>query len=300
MTTRGRALVRQLVGVDGATNIAASTAWPAARELVAATFYGREMEADADRRDARASALAGTAWQLRVLSGWLPPGRSVLCRLGGGPIEISNITGRLDSVDGATRAPLIPLGSLAGISVRALRSGSPDQLRRGLAASVWGDPRSVVREAIIFHLRAAWLARIARSAPWASRWSSGAAAVLIARERFSFGREPAEPAARLIDELVGARWRRVEHLEELALRLPRVASWAIDGIASSSELWLAEIRVARAIAEDAQTWVASGAHSERAATGIVALLLLDLRRTLAAIDLAATGPFSPEVLDAMA
>ncbi len=128
-TTRGRALVRRLVGPDGARELATTESWPEARRALSATFYGADLPADADRPAAGRRAVEATTWQLRVLAGWLPPGQSVLARLFAGPFEIANIERRLALLEGRHPDPPIRLGSLAVAWPHVSSATSSEQVR---------------------------------------------------------------------------------------------------------------------------------------------------------------------------
>ncbi len=90
-STRGRTLLTRTIGTDVARSIATADSWPTARDHLHNTVYGTELTATADRRTARRCAATATAWQLRVLAGWLPPASSGLVRAFAAPMEIANI-----------------------------------------------------------------------------------------------------------------------------------------------------------------------------------------------------------------
>ena len=91
VTVRGRALLARTVGRAGAAEIAAASDWATARDLLASTVYGTGLAPGADRAAAHRHAVAATAWQFRVLAGWLPPGAGHLARLAVAPIEIAEV-----------------------------------------------------------------------------------------------------------------------------------------------------------------------------------------------------------------
>lgn len=299
-TTRGRALARRLVGPDGASELATSGSWPDARRALAATFYGTDLRADADRPAAGRHAVEATIWQLRVLAGWLPPGQNVLARLFAGPMEIANIERHLALLEGRHLNPPIRLGSLAVAWPRVASARSSEQVRGALATSVWGDPAGTDRTTIALNLRLAWARRLASRVPEAAAWSRGGAAVLIAREQFGFGRSIGKPTGRVVDGLLGRHWRDASSVSSLADRLPKSASWPLDDVDDASGLWRAEIAVGKRVSDDARRHASSGGYDKTAVTGVMALLLVDLWRVLGAIEVAGRTPVPEEFFDALA
>ena len=299
-STRGRALVRRLVGPDGARRLATAESWPDARVQLATTFYGSELPVDADRATARTTVAMATIWQLRVLAGWLPVGGSGLARLFASPIEIANIESHLAAMaDAEVRTP-IPLGSLAVAWPRVARTTSAEQLRAVLANSPWGDPGGSDPVTISVWLRAAWARRHIRHVPQTAEWAKGGLAVLLARERFAFHRDVTPATGREIDRLIGNRWRGATTVPELVDLLPESATWALSDIASPADLWRAELGVIRRVEADATSTAAAQRFTRTTVAAMMALLLVDLWRVTAAIEVVGRGPDPTEVLDAVA
>ena len=293
-------MVRRSVGADRA-RVLAALEWPEARDALTPTVYGKQLTGDDPRSDARHAAMEATAWQLRVLAGWLPPGRSGLARLFAGPLEIANIDQHLASVTGAREVVSpIGLGSLATASQRVARATTPEIVRRTLAVSVWGDPGGADPAAVALGLRLGWARRLAGQSPILEPWAKGGAAVLIARERFAFDRTINESTGRVADALLGMRWRAASSPSELARVLPDVASWPLTGVEDSAALWQAESAVARRVAREAWALAMSARPGRNAVIGIMASLLIDLRLVLAVIELAGRGAKPVEVFDAVA
>lgn len=299
-TTRGRALVDRLLGPGATHELATMASWPEARRALAATIYGSDLPADADRFTASRVAVEATTWQLRVLAGWLPPGQNGVARLAIAPMEIANIEAHLARLDGTRTAPSIPLGSLAGVWPRVAATTSAGQVRGVLAHSVWGDPGSSERTAVAFGLRVGAARRLASLLPEMSAWANGAATVLAAREQYAFDRAINEHSGRTLDRLLGPRWRRAATVGDLADGLPRSAAWALEGVTDPSSLWRAELNVARRVADDAHRLVSTGRHRRSAVAALMALMLVDLWRVRAAIEVAGRTPTPEEVFDAVA
>lgn len=299
-STRGRALLQRLVGIDRARTLV-ELEWPQARQALSSTVYGKDLSPDAGRDDARNAAMTATAWHLRVLAGWLPPGQSGLARLFAAPLEMANIEDHLAVLEGSRRSESpIRLGSLATAWPRVARATSPESVRAVVTASVWGDPGGPDRTSVALGLRCAWARRLADQSPNLERWAKGGAAVLVARERFAFERAVNKPTGRLADDLIGKRWRDAGSVAEMAQSLSDVASWALEGVDEPTALWRAEANVARRVASEAQVMAASTNANRATVIGIMALMLLDLRHVLAVIELAGRGPNLLEVLDAVA
>lgn len=308
-STRGRSLLHRTIGTDGSRALATADSWQQARSLLATTVYGTSLAADADRRSARAASMAATIWQLRVLSGWLPPTATALARVFAAPVEIGQIEHHLARLEGpadtrSAAAPPVHLGSLGTAIPRAERATTPDQVRDVLARSAWGDPGGNDRATIGLGLRVAWGRRLVRQAPATTEWVHGAAAVLIARERFLFDREIPEVPAHGLDQLLGTRWRDASSCAELAAGVPKSASWPLRAIAVSSDppsdLWRSELAVIRRVAADAIRIVDSGRNGRATVAAIMALLLVDLWRVRAAIESAGRERIATEVFDAVA
>ncbi len=298
-TVRGRALTRRMVGPGRAHNMATST-WPDARAALLETFYGTDLADDADRRAASHQAVEATMWQLRVIAGWLPPGQSMLARVFAGPMEIANIEGRLAQLGGLDANPSFRLGSLAVAWPRVAAASSIGQIRSALATSVWRDPGGTDATTVALSLRVAWARRLASQVPDTATWAKGAAAILVARERFGFARTISEPTGRVVDGLIGRHWREASSLSSLIDRLPKSASWPLLDMQDPDDLWRAEIAVGRRVGRVFFRFANSGRYDKAAVTGAMALLLVDLWRVLGAIQLAGRTPIPEEFFDAVA
>lgn len=298
--TRGRSLLDRTVGLDGARFIAAAPSWAEARSALAATAYGRDLAVDAGRADARRAAASSTVWHFRVLAGWLPPGGAGLARLAVAPIEISNIEGHLARLSGSDGDRAVPLGSLAVAWPRVSAASNDADVRSVLARSAWGDPGGTDAVSIAAGLRIAWARRVREVAEFARPWAMGGLALLIARERFAFDRDINPVAAHELDRLLSRNWRAATSVPELADRLPKSASWVLNGVEAPDELWRCELAVLRRVLADASPVAAAGRYGQATAVAIAALMLVDLTRVTAAIEAAGSAPSGIEVFDAVA
>jgi hypothetical protein len=313
-STRGRSLLRRTVGEEGARALATAGTWADARSMLSPTAYGAELPSDADRHSARAAATASTVWQLRVLAGWLPPSSSGLARAFAAPIEIGNVEHHLtllERLDGSGDLPIgddrrpTSLGSLGTAWPRVGLARSVPEVRAVLARSAWGDPGGDDRASIVLGLLVAWGHRLTRQAPITRAWVRGAAAVLIARERFAFDRTIPDTAARTLDQLVGTRWHHAASPSELADRLGPSASWSLVATPAGSEptvesLWLSERAVIDRVVTDARKLTEAGRNDRGTVAAVMALMLVDLWRVHAAIESAGRTPVPLEVFDAVA
>jgi len=298
--TRGRSLLDRTVGLDGARFIAAAPSWAEARSALAATPYGRDLAADAGRAEARRVAAASTVWHFRVLAGWLPPGGAGLARLAVAPVEISNIEGHLARLSGSDGEQAVPLGSLAVAWPRVSAAANEADVRSVLSRSAWGDPGGTDAVSIAAGLRIAWARRVRGAAELARPWAMGGLALVVARERWAFDRDINDAAAHELDRLLSRHWRAATSVPDLADRLPRSASWVLADVDTPDELWRCELALLRRVVADSSPVAAAGRYSAATVVAIAALLLVDLTRVTAAIEVAASEPSRIEVFDAVA
>lgn len=298
---RGRQLVLRAAGGEATREIAGAPSWAAGRAVLAETIYGESLPEDADRAAAKRHAFEVAAWELRVLSGWLPPAAASLARLAAAPIEIANVERHLRGLADPGAGDLIDLGSLGGVSRRLAATGSSEQVRALLARSVWGDPGDDDPLSIAFGMRVAWARRAARQSKLARGWARAGGAVLVARERLLLGREISVETMRDLDGLLGPRWREAADLAALRTALPTSSRWVFAEIERPDELWRAELAVVGRVAVDAAAAMASTRYDAEVLTAILAILLVDLWRVTAAIEAAGSGlPVALEVLDVVA
>ena len=124
--------------------------------------------------------------------------------------------------------------------------------------------------------------------------------MLVARERFAFERELNHTTSEVADKLLGRRWLTANSLAEFRHHLTDSASWSLVGVDDPADLWRAEAAVARRVEAESVPMAASSKPDRSAVIGIMALLLIDLRRVLAIVELAGRGPDPVEVFDAVA
>ncbi len=297
---RGRFLTTRLLGPDGQRELASAASWPRAVAMLATTVYGTEMSPNANRIEAQLAATNSTAWQLRVLAGWVPPSGRSLVRVAAARLEILNVEQHLRELSGSSPQAPILLGSLASVWPRVEQCASSEAVRDALSVSVWSDPGGSSPSDIALGMRAAWVRRAIRHVPSAMPWALGYLAVLVARELFSFERKIAVTTGRHIDRLLGRGWRRATTFGEFRDHLDSAAAWPLVGVESADQIWRGEVAIRRRVAADAARLTARNRFDRDVVAGIVGMLLSDLDGVQAALETAGRGTYAVEVFDAVA
>jgi hypothetical protein len=296
-------MAHRRMGTAAARELAACPGLPEALEILARSPYGREVHPGDRLATAERGVAEMTLWNLRVLAGWLPAEGAELIRLLAAWFEIANID---EHLRGFTADPLeagVPpfrLGSLATAWPRLSRTSSAAELRTVLAASAWGDPGAESHRAISTWLRISWAARVSGGVEPARPWAAGAVALLVAREHVADHHPLPGAAAAVVSRLLGTGWIGATGLGDLADRLPAPAEWALDGVTSTPDLWLAETRWWARVRRDGTALVLHPAFGRQRPLGAVALLAADAWLVSAALELAARGGVHREVWDALA
>jgi hypothetical protein len=289
-SVRARVLLRRRIGPERAADLARS---PTLREAIlglTGTAYGRELEPDLDLETAQHEVAAATLLHLRLLSGWLPPGKVGFLRSLAGWYELANVEDRLAYLNGAELRPPFDLGGLASAWPRASQALTPVELRAAVVRSAWGDPGGETPLEIHLGLRAAWAERVLSDLPEIRELVAGALALLLARELFVTGR-PVELLSELRLPAMGPDWQEARTLAALAAALPAPAQWALEGIEAPEELWHAEVRWWSRVEGVGRRLVRNSREGRAAVTGSVLLLAVDTWRTAAALAAAEHGGF---------
>ncbi|WP_326648138.1 MULTISPECIES: hypothetical protein [unclassified Streptomyces] len=294
--TRARALITKSLGISGTREVAAAATLGDALRQLAATPYRRYVTTDASLAQAQRAVSATLLWHLRVLAGWLPYTGTDALRLLAAGFEIANAEQRLRSLTGGSAPQPYRLGSLATASRRIGHAAAPSELRAALASSAWGDPGGDSPAAMATGMRISAAAHTAERLPPARRWATGRAAVLVGRELFVHGRPLTEQTARRASELLGRRTVEASSFEEFRAFLPRHARWPVADIADAGELWRAEARWWTALEEDGVAMTDNRGYDLTPVVGAVAVLSVDAWRVRAALELAARGGGSLEVV----
>jgi hypothetical protein len=292
-SVRGRLLLRRRIGPERAAALARRGSLREAIVGLSGTAYGRYLEPGLSLEAAQRTVAATTLLHLRLLSGWLPPGRAEFMRSLAAGYELANVEDRLAYLLGAELRPPFDLGGLAAAWPSASQAISPAELRVALTSSTWGDPGGASPEDVHLGLRASWADRVAASVPEVGHLVSGAVALLLARELFVTGR-PVELLLRRHVPAVGSGWERARTFAELAPRLPARAAWVLDGVEGPEQLWQAEIAWWERAEGDGQELVLRSREGRGVVTGVVLLLAVDTWRTASALAAAAAGGAGPE------
>jgi hypothetical protein len=299
-SVRARAMARRCVGLEAARRLAASGSLSDALRMLADTRYGPNTRPEKSLAAAQ-RAIAGTLlWDLRVLAGWLPGEGVRLLRTLGAWFELANVDELLQVIAGQPADPEFRLGTLATAWPRLRRAASLGELRAALAASPWQDPGGQTTYAVRMGMRAQWVARAAALDGPPRAWAAGAAALLVAGERFAAGRavDPAVMGGAL--GLLGPQAFGAATLDELAAGLPPRANWVLAGITSPAELWRAEETWLARVERDGQRLLRTSILDNGAVVGAVAVMGCDAWRVRAALEIAARGGGPPEAVDELA
>jgi hypothetical protein len=294
-------MVSRRLGAPGIRDVAGAATMDDAVKYLGATAYGHDLAPGAGLAAAQRSVTATLLWHLRVLAGWQPRTGTAALRLLASGFEIANIDARLRALSAPEQPPSPPpyrLGALATAWPRLSAATSPDGLRAALAGSAWGDPGDGSPAAVATGLRISAAQRTAAAVPQAARWAAGRLALLVGREVFLAGRRLTEPSARRAARLLGPEAMRAGSWAEFAGRLPATARWAVAGVEEPAGLWRAELLWWTRLEQDGLELLRDAGLDSSPVVGAVAVLSADAWRVRAALELAARGGGSPEVLDA--
>ncbi|BCJ33400.1 hypothetical protein Athai_09030 [Actinocatenispora thailandica] len=290
---RSRGLLSRRLGRDRARRLAASASLTAAVTALGDTAYRERIRPGTDLTAAQRAVAAELLWQLRILAGWQPAAGARIIRCVAGWYEVDNIVGHARRLDGAPAAPPYELGALDTAWSRVAVTTGPATMRAALAGSAWGDPGRPDAE-LDTRLRLVWARRVAATAAETDAWAAGAAAVVLARQRFLAGTAAWIPA-----ELLAGHRPDLSSWPAFTASLPPRAGWAVAGVAGPADLWRAEPAWWRRVELDAASLARRGRPGPDALVGTVALLAADARRVTAALELAARGGRPLEAFDAV-
>lgn len=284
---RGRALARRRLGAAGARRIAGADSVDEAIALLAETSYGHDVHATDTLGQAQHNAAATLLWHLRVLGGWVPRSGTPALRALAAAFEIANTDEHLRSLRGLPAGATFRLGSFATAWPRLVAASTVHEVREVLATSRWGDPGGEGERTIRLSMRMSWAARVVRVMPMVTPWATGAAALLVARERLVCQRPLPDVVVHLAEPLLGSDW--VEQRTPAALRaaLPRAAQWAVAGVDAPSSLWRAEAAWWHRVEEDSFALLRGSSFQMAPTVAALAVLAVDTWRVRAALETAA-------------
>lgn len=302
-TVRARAMARRRVGPVLARRVAAAPSLAAGLALLEGTAFERVATPGTPLLDAEHGIKAEQLWELRVLAGWLPAAGTPLARALAARFERANIEAHRIRLAGGPAPPLFTLGTLAMSWPRLAATSSLEELRRELAASIWGDPGGMSATELHDALLAAWLRMVAAASAGldrVQRWVAGGAVMLVARTLATVSREPPDTLRRTVTPLLGWRAAEAGSLADLHARLPATARWALAGIDDPRRLWQAEARLRARIESDGFRMLRTSHPGPAPVVGAIAVLAVDGWRLRVALACAAAGSGPSEVLDVVA
>jgi hypothetical protein len=289
---RGRGLTRRVLTEELLTRLARSATLQEALALLSTTAYWRDAGEQTDLLSAQRAVSSTLLWHLRVLAGWGPPMSAGPLRALAAEFEIANVAALLVRLGDRAASPAAPfdLGSLATAWASISRGSSPEEVRRRLAASAWGDPGSADLGTVRLSMQLAAARMMLDEAPGASTWAAGRAAIVAAKVVLA-GATPAlgERARRDADRLLGRGWQGATSIAELATRLRPPAAHALRGASGAGDLWLAERAWWALVAAEAGSLARRSPPGPEAVVGVAGLLAADAWRTSAALATAAAG-----------
>jgi hypothetical protein len=299
-SVRARAMARRRMGLEATRRLASCGSLDDALRMLAGTRYGAHIQPEQSLAAAQREIVGTLLWDLRVLAGWLPRGGVRLLRTLGAWFEVANVDELLQVIAGRPADREFQLGALATAWPRLRGAANIGELRAALAASAWQDPGGQTTYAVRMGMRAQWVARAAALDDPARTWAAGAAALLVAGERFAAGRavDPAVMGGAF--GLLGPQAPSAATLDELAAGLPPEAKWVLAGITSPAELWRAEETWLARVERDGQRLLRTSGLDSAAVVGAVAVMGCDAWRARAALEIAARGGGPPEAVDELA
>ena len=136
---RGRLMLEQRMGIEGAREIAGTGSLADGVGALARTAYASAAGA-ASLEEAQREIASSLVFRMRVLAAWLPGEGAGLLRSLGGWFELANVEDRLGYLAGGALRPPFALGVLTSAWGALAQAQDPGEMRRILASSSWGDP----------------------------------------------------------------------------------------------------------------------------------------------------------------
>lgn len=299
-SVRARALARRRLGAVTVRQLAAAPSLTAALASLASTPYGHDVRAGQSLTEAQRAVSATLLWNLRVLAGWLPLEGVTALRALTAWFELLNVEAHLRELAGTPAPTPYRLGSLATAWPRLAATTSPAEVRAVLTSSPWGDPGTDSPQRVELAMRTRFAGRVAATLPEAAGWSSAAATLLLARERFLVGSPLTEPSMSNLRALIGSEAVSAAALPELLAALPPRAWPVLAGVDEPGQLWRSELSWWQVVEADAFRLLREPRFGRQVVCGAVALMAVDAWRVTAALELAARGGHPLEAFDDVA
>ncbi|MFC4783834.1 hypothetical protein ACT8ZV_05135 [Nocardioides sp. MAHUQ-72] len=296
-SVRARSMTRRRLGRAGVRRLASEPSLDDALVALARSPYRRDVRPGSSLAAAQRAVHDTLVWNVRVLGGWVPREGAALLRVLLAPFEIADVADHLRRLRGEDVWPPYELGSLGTAWPRLAAAGDAAGVRRALATSAWGDPGGEAPEQVVWAMRLSLADRAIAVAPETAPWAAGAVALLLARA-LTLEHPDLTPGARLsAARVVGPAAASATTLGDLVPALSRVASWALHGVATGTDLWAAERRWWARVETDAAALARSPRPGPAVVLGAVALLAVDAWRVRAALEVAARPDASVDALE---
>lgn len=297
---RARAMTRRRLGRAGARALAQSPGLEAAVAVLTNSAYGHGLRPGATLEEAQRAAVAAVVWNARVLAGWMPRDGVTILRVLFGAVEAANVTDHLTRLAGGSPPEPLRLGGLASAWPRLSRTRSPEELRRALARSPWGDPGGATAQDLGPAMATVWADRVIAAVPCAAPWAAGATALLVGRTTVLQHQELPPRARMAAERVLGRAALEARTLDDLRRLVPTMARWALADVDDPEQLWRADARWWSRIDRDGRAMVRSTRPGPDIVVGAIAMMAADAWRVRAALEVAVRGGRSIEVLDEVA
>ncbi len=288
-SVRARAMARRRLGPDGARRLATAPGLDAALGVLAGSTYGHDVRPGTGLGEAQRAVVATLVWNLRVLAGWCPREGVTVLRVLAAPVEVGDVVDRAEAMAGRPAPAPYALGALAGTGPDVRAAGSPDDLRRALARSSWGDPGDVTPRAVALTMGAAAADRVVALVPEAAAWAAGQAALVLAREILLDGRPVPAVARTLVGRVLGPAAPEAATLADLRRVLPTAARWALPASDDPADLWRGERHWWQTVEDEAARLLRHPTPGRQVLVGAAALGAVDAWRVRGALELADRG-----------
>lgn len=299
-SVRARAMMRRRLGRVAARHLAASPTIDAALTSLVQSPYGHDVRSGQTLAEAQRAVAATVVWNVRVLAGWAPREGVAMLRVLLGAVEAANVAEHVRRISGADTPPPFRLGLLGAAWMRLATTTRPDEVRRVLATSPWGDPGGETLREITRGLRLSLTDRTIAAVPQAAPWAVRSAALLVARELF-VDREDLPDHARVpAARILGTKALTAPTLPDFVAALPLNARATFDGVTDPDQLWQADARWWAQVERDAFALTRHPAPGPEVLIGSVALMATDAWRVRGALELAMRGGMPLEAFDAVA
>lgn len=269
------------------------------------TPYGKPVQPGMDLAAAEHGLWSTLVWHMRILAGWAPPAGAERARVLAGRFDVANVVAHLARLEGRPAQggpmqlsilqsgggqPPFMLGSLGSAWPAVSAAHTPEEVRRALKSSGWGDPGVSGPGGVALALGMTWLRRVAEAVPEAAGWATARGAMKVAAAMAAGVNMDGDSQLRRDSlALLGARSAGASSMDELRRSLRRSDAWILEGIDSFDDLWKAELRWWARMQADAWRMLGASRPGPGSLVGAVGALAADAWSIQAALELAARG-----------